>query len=186
MLWRWAGALALIAMVGGAWSWWTMRHWMPPRTTYGVQGVEIGQGDGDIDWTAVKAIGADFAYVDASASAFARDPNVVHNLDGARAAGLQVGAVHRYDPASPPTSRPPISSPWCRATPRCCPRRGARRCGRQLPGQGQRRRRGQRADDLHQPDRDSHRQARDPQDRFRFRGALSCRARARPQSVGRG
>lgn len=101
MLWRWAGALALIAMVGGAWSWWTMRHWMPPRTTYGVQGVEIGQGDGDIDWTAVKAIGADFAYVDASASAFARDPNVVHNLDGARAAGLQVGAVHRYDPCQP-------------------------------------------------------------------------------------
>lgn len=101
MLWRWLGALVLLGMIGGAWSWWSMRHWMPPRSTYGVQGVEIGQEDGDIDWTAVKAIGADFAYIDASASAFARDPNVVKNLDGARAAGLQVGAVHRYDPCQP-------------------------------------------------------------------------------------
>ena len=101
VVWRWLGALALVAMVAAGISWWSMRHWVPPRETYGVQGVEVGQGDGDIDWTAIKAIGADFAYVDASASAFARDPNVVKNLDGARAAGLQVGAVHRYDPCQP-------------------------------------------------------------------------------------
>jgi lysozyme len=54
-----------------------------------------------VDWRAVKAIGADFAYIDASASAFARDPAFVRNLEAARAAGLQVGAVHRYDPCQP-------------------------------------------------------------------------------------
>ncbi len=66
-----------------------------------MQGVEIGAEDGEIDWLAIKAIGADFAYIDASASAFARDPAFARNLDEARAAKLQVGAVHRYDPCQP-------------------------------------------------------------------------------------
>lgn len=93
--------VALVAMIGGAWGWWTMRHWQPSRAAFPVQGVEVGSDDGVVDFTAVKAIGAEFAYVDASASAFARDPAVVTNLDAARAAGLQVGALHRYDPCQP-------------------------------------------------------------------------------------
>ena len=52
-------------------------------------------------WPAAKAIGASFVYLDASASAFARDPAFVKNLEDARAAKLQVGAVHRYDPCQP-------------------------------------------------------------------------------------
>lgn len=95
------GALLLIAMIAGAWGWWTVRHWQPSRTTFPVQGVEVGEGDGDFDWKSLKAIGADFAYVDASASAFARDPRFVANFAAARAAGVQVGAVHRYDPCQP-------------------------------------------------------------------------------------
>jgi hypothetical protein len=43
MLWRWLGALALVAMVGAAVSWWSMRHWVPPRETYGVQGWRSGR-----------------------------------------------------------------------------------------------------------------------------------------------
>ncbi len=99
--WRWLGALVLIGIVAAGWGWWDVRHWQPLRSDYPVQGVEIGAGDGDVDFTALKAIGADFAYIDASASAFARDPGADHNLDAARGAGLQVGAVHRYDPCQP-------------------------------------------------------------------------------------
>ncbi|WP_091145023.1 glycoside hydrolase family 25 protein [Novosphingobium sp. CF614] len=88
-------------MIAGAWAWWQLHHWTPDRSTYPVQGVEIGTDDGEVNWESLKAIGADFAYVDASASAFARDPRFVANFDAARAAGMQVGAVHRYDPCQP-------------------------------------------------------------------------------------
>ena len=100
-LWRWLGVLLLIALVGGAYGWWTFRHWQPARAAYPMQGAVVGSGDGEVDFTALKAIGADFVYIEASASAAARDPAVVKNLDAARAAGLQVGAVHRYDPCQP-------------------------------------------------------------------------------------
>ena len=66
-----------------------------------LQGVEAGGEDEQVQWRAVKAIGADFAYLEASASAFARDPGFVRNLEEAKEAGLQVGAVHRYDPCQP-------------------------------------------------------------------------------------
>jgi len=101
--WRWRilGALLLLAIVGGAGGWWHLRHWRPERGLFAMQGVEIGSEDGDVDWKALKTIGADFAYIDASASAFARDPTFGQNLEAARAAGLQVGAVHRYDPCQP-------------------------------------------------------------------------------------
>jgi len=95
------GALLLIALVGGIYLWWDLHHWLPSREVYPMQGVEIGVDDGKVNWASLKAIGAEFAYVDASASAFARDPLFVRNFEKARAAGLPVGAVHRYDPCQP-------------------------------------------------------------------------------------
>ena len=98
---RWLGAILLIALIAAVAGWWHLRHWQPERAAFPVQGVEVGGADGEIDWRAVKAIGADFAYLGASASAFARDPAFTRNLEEARAAKLQVGAVHRYDPCQP-------------------------------------------------------------------------------------
>lgn len=95
------GALLLAALVGGAWTWWQMHHWLPDRAAFPMQGVEIGADDGEVNWDSLKAIGADFAYIDASASAFARDPRFVANFDAARTAKMQVGAVHLYDPCQP-------------------------------------------------------------------------------------
>lgn len=98
---RWLGALALLGILLGGAGWWHLRTWHPDRAVFAVQGVEVGADDGAVDWRAVKAIGADFAYIDASASAFARDPAFARNLEEARNAKLQVGAVHRYDPCQP-------------------------------------------------------------------------------------
>ncbi len=98
---RLLAALLLVAMLAGGFGWWHLHHWKPERSAYPVQGVEIGSTDGEVDWRAIKAIGADFAYIDASASAFARDPAFVRNLEEARAETLRVGAVHRYDPCQP-------------------------------------------------------------------------------------
>ncbi len=98
---RLLAAFLLIALAGGAWGWWHLHHWTPPRAAYPMQGVEIGVTDGTVDWRALKAIGANFAYIDASASAFARDPTFVKNFEEARAIRLQLGAVHKYDPCQP-------------------------------------------------------------------------------------
>jgi len=98
---RLAAALVLVGLAAGIYGWWHMRNWRPDRAEFPVQGAEIGAEDGSISWPAIKAIGADFAYLDASASAFARDPSFIDNLGAAGAAGLQVGAVHRYDPCQP-------------------------------------------------------------------------------------
>jgi len=95
------GALLLLALVGSATLWWHLHHWLPPREEYPVQGIEIGANDGKLAWTSLKAIGAGFAYIDASASAFARDPLFARNFEKARGEGLPVGAVHRYDPCQP-------------------------------------------------------------------------------------
>lgn len=98
---RIAAILLLAAVVAGVAGWWHLRYWMPERTAFPLQGVEVGTIEGAVDWSALKAVGADFAYLDASASAFARDPAFVKNLEDARAAKLQVGAVHLYDPCQP-------------------------------------------------------------------------------------
>jgi lysozyme len=99
--WRWLGAVALVLMVGGAFVWWNQRHWVPERRIWPVQGALVGSDDGELDFVALKAIGANFVYVEAAAGAVARDPGVVRNLDAGRAAGLRVGAVHKYDPCQP-------------------------------------------------------------------------------------
>ena len=98
---RLAALALLLVLVGSGSAWWHLRRWTPSRADFPMQGVEAGTLEGPVDWTALKAIGADFAYLDASASAFARDPSFVKNLDDARAAGLQIGAVHLYDPCQP-------------------------------------------------------------------------------------
>lgn len=98
---RLIGVALLLLLAGGGWACWHISQWTPDRTEFPVQGIEIGSEDGAVDWIALKAIGADFVYLDASASAFARDPKFVENLEAAKAAGLQSGAVHRYDPCQP-------------------------------------------------------------------------------------
>ena len=102
---RLIGAVMLLAIVLGLWGWWDLRHWRPSRLEFPMQGVEVSSAHGAINWKALKATGANFAYLDASASAFARDPAFVTNLEEARAAKLQVGAVHRYDPCQPAQSQ---------------------------------------------------------------------------------
>ena len=91
------GVLALAAMLGGAWGWWQLRHWTPDLASYPDQGAEVSAGDGAVHFKTLKALGAQFVYLEAS-QGDRRDPAFAANLSAAREAGLKVGAVHRFDP----------------------------------------------------------------------------------------
>ena len=93
--------LLLIALLTGGWLWWQAQHWAPPRADYPVQGVLIGAQDGRADFKALAAIGARFAYLQASTGESARDKAFADNLQRVRESGLRFGAVHAYDPCIP-------------------------------------------------------------------------------------
>jgi len=95
-------ALLLLVLVGaGGWLWWQGQHWAPPRREFPQQGVLVGARDGEADFKALKAIGADFAYLEASNGESARDPAFAANLARVRESGLPFGVVHAYDPCVP-------------------------------------------------------------------------------------
>ncbi len=94
-------ALALAVIIGWAWNWWTMRDFRPNSQVYTEQGVFVGEDDGEIRFETARAIGAQFAYVQASGGGRAKDERFAQNLKGAKQAGLQVGAVHLFDPCLP-------------------------------------------------------------------------------------
>jgi lysozyme len=95
---RVAAAVLLVALVAGGWTWWRMQHWAPPRDRFPIQGVLIGARDGPADFKALRAVGANFAYLEASDGAAARDPAFARNLAAARDSGVQFGVIHAYDP----------------------------------------------------------------------------------------
>ena len=92
--------LALLIAVGGAWNWWQLQHWTPTLADYPEQGVAVGGSDAPVDLRAAKALGARFAYLEASVGESGRDPSFATNFETARQAGLRRGAVHVFDPCA--------------------------------------------------------------------------------------
>jgi lysozyme len=89
------GGLVALAVAGAAW--WQAGEWRPSRERFPVQGVEIGSRDGTVNFAALQAAGADFVYLDASEGPRRHDAGFERKLIAAREAGLQVGALHRFD-----------------------------------------------------------------------------------------
>ncbi|PZQ22356.1 MAG: glycoside hydrolase [Sphingopyxis macrogoltabida] len=92
---RIGAALVLILVAAGLALWWAAR-WTPDRALYPTQGVTIDAGNGDVHWGSIKAAGADFAYIMATRGTAGVDPMFARNIAGAREAGVQAGAIHRY------------------------------------------------------------------------------------------
>ena len=98
-----ARALALLVLAGAAaagWLWWDIQHWRPGDDAYPDQGVLIAQEDGSVNFRTVGAIGGRFAYLVASTGERDKDEMFARNLTRAREAGLQVGALHAFDPCT--------------------------------------------------------------------------------------
>ena len=91
-----SGGLLVLFLIGAGW--WQAGEWRPARAHFPVQGAEVGSDDGAVNFAALKAGGADFVYLDASQGTARRDPGFEQSFTDARKAGLQVGALHRFDP----------------------------------------------------------------------------------------
>ncbi|MCB2066586.1 MAG: glycoside hydrolase family 25 protein [Erythrobacter sp.] len=102
-VWRWRiiAVLLLAAMLAAGWGWWQAAIWHPARAEYPQQGALVGASDGTVDFTALRAIGADFVYLEASEGAAGRDAAFARNMAAASDAGLPWGVVHEYDPCIP-------------------------------------------------------------------------------------
>ncbi|QYU70986.1 glycoside hydrolase family 25 protein [Leptolyngbya sp. 15MV] len=60
----------------------------------------VGEASGAVNFRTARALGADFVYLHASRGAQGQDAAFSRNLAAAREAGLQVGAIHRFDPCA--------------------------------------------------------------------------------------
>lgn len=90
----------LVALVGGGWAWWESRNWRPDEARWADQGALVGEVDGAVNFATLKGLGAGFVYLEASRGADGKDAAFPDNFAAARAAGLQIGAVHRFDPCT--------------------------------------------------------------------------------------
>lgn len=98
---RLAAFVLLLALGSALYAWWQARHWRPDEALWPDQGALIGASDGAVSFDTIEGLGAKFVYLEASDGAESRDARFPENLAAARAAGLQVGAVHRFDPCIP-------------------------------------------------------------------------------------
>ena len=96
-------ACGLLALAGVAalLAWEKARHWRPDETRWPDQGAILGERDGFVNFSALKGLGAKLVYLEASHGAGRQDARFPANLAAARSAGLEVGAVHEFDPCVP-------------------------------------------------------------------------------------
>lgn len=93
--------LLLAAMVGAGWAWWEAGKWTPASIDFPAQGALIGETDGPVDFTALMAMGAKFAYLEASRGGGGRDARFADHLAELEGGRMPHGAVHIYDPCVP-------------------------------------------------------------------------------------
>ena len=95
---RIVGALVLVALLAAGWWWWETRNFRPAEDAYPDQGAFVSADSGAVEFPVLHAIGADFVYLLATSGADGEDPAFARDYAAARAAGLQVGVVHVFDP----------------------------------------------------------------------------------------
>lgn len=100
--WFYLGATLLLAGLAAiGWYWWDLQSWRPNEAIYPDQGLQVSDANGLVGFETARALGAKFAYLSASMGADGKDARFARNLAAARRAGLQVGAVHTFDPCVP-------------------------------------------------------------------------------------
>ena len=94
-LWRSAALLAVAGALGiGGWT--LATGWAPSAGRYPLQGVDLGLDPPPVEWPTVRAAGADFAYLVATAGIDRRSAAFEANWAALPEAGMRRGAVHLY------------------------------------------------------------------------------------------
>ncbi len=91
----WAGIALALALVGVC-AWLFAVNWTPPRDSYPVQGIDVSDGDGAVNWFTVKAMDVDFAYARATAGVDTRDAMFAEHWAAMYEAGVPRGAIHVF------------------------------------------------------------------------------------------
>jgi len=95
-------AVLIVAPLGAAlWLYLDLQSWRPAESEFPEQGVDLTGVEGRVNFTVLKGDGADFVYLPATAGESEQAGDFTQHLAEARAAGLEVGAIHRFDPCVP-------------------------------------------------------------------------------------
>jgi lysozyme len=89
------GVLLSLAMVC-LFAWLFAINWRPGATAFPVQGVDVAEAQGAIDWWKVKEQGVQFAYIHATSGAHGRDRHFAANWRGVYETATPHGAIHRF------------------------------------------------------------------------------------------
>lgn len=92
--------IAVLAVLG-AFAWRQAVRWTPSPERFAVQGVDVGEANGAVEWKVVAGGGADFGYANATIGARRRDARFEDNWQNMAAAGLRRGAVHVWSLCEP-------------------------------------------------------------------------------------
>ncbi len=95
---RFVALMALIAIVFAAWFWWDMREWRPSEDLYPEQGAVVPSEADRINFKTLKAVGAQFAYLELQPASRALDDDFADRFARAQEAQLEVGIVLQFDP----------------------------------------------------------------------------------------
>jgi lysozyme len=96
-----AGIMIVILAAAGMFGWRYAVNWAPARSDYAVQGIDVSEASGAIDWMTVKANDVDFAYARATVGAAGRDASFARNWAEIENMGLRRGAIHVFSLCAP-------------------------------------------------------------------------------------
>jgi lysozyme len=91
-------AVLLAVAAGAAYVVHKGRSWRPDETAWPDQGALVSVDDGPVSFGTIAGLGGKFVYIEASEGSTGHDIAFADNMVRARAAGLEVGAAHRFDP----------------------------------------------------------------------------------------
>lgn len=96
-------AVLVLLVIGllGVGGWQAAARWHPSVEKFAVQGIDVSEANGAIEWPVVAGAGADFAYATATHGARQRDRRFEDNWRDIAAAGMRRGAVHVWSLCQP-------------------------------------------------------------------------------------
>ncbi|QIQ87826.1 glycoside hydrolase family 25 protein [Erythrobacter sp.] len=97
LMWQGFALLVLATILYSGWLWVDMRGWRPAEELYPEQGAVIASGTSGTRFETLKALGAQFVYLELASSDAVPDPGLAARMDAARAAGLKVGLAFPFD-----------------------------------------------------------------------------------------